>query len=164
MPHSNRLKSQEQGVKDETKEQGGRYIPLLFSPRYGNLDRSAVRQVRRVICRRVEALEQIYFWHIQLLQPPPDSRELGGLWNQRRQQNADSSSTADAPVLPLLDDPVQAAPAAALSTTGGILPEKGPAGTLREHTQEGGSGVPSSPKLPLVVLSSIELNTTQYIH
>jgi hypothetical protein len=42
-------------------------------PDEGNLGRSAVRQVRRVICRRVEALKIVYVWNIQLLQPPPES-------------------------------------------------------------------------------------------
>jgi hypothetical protein len=43
------------------------------------LGRSAVRQVRRVISRRVEALEQVYVWHIQLLQPTPESLVIYGI-------------------------------------------------------------------------------------
>ncbi len=61
------LKGKEPGIKDEPKEQEGRLVALLLTPREDNFSRPAVGQIHFIVCSGVEAPKQFNVGDIQLL-------------------------------------------------------------------------------------------------
>ena len=63
MSNSCCLKGKEQGIEDESEEQGGRLVALLLTPREDNFCRPAVGQICLIVCSGVEAPKQFDVTH-----------------------------------------------------------------------------------------------------
>jgi hypothetical protein len=66
MSHSCCLEGKEQGIEDQSEEQGGRLVALLLTPREDKFSRPAVGQFCLILCSGVEDPKQFNVWNIQL--------------------------------------------------------------------------------------------------